>query len=168
MGLLLGRLADERTYLTYQKEFQGSELVGEARRVLDIIDTKSQSLLAYISISFAALIFLITALPSSTNLHLAMLGETAATCVLLAIILGLVVAIILSLSCLNIVGAHTIGKLKHAQGFEPKDYEELIIRVACYRRNRYLIAHRISLATASLTGLLFLDLLVASVTNIID
>jgi hypothetical protein len=166
MGLLLGHFTDERTYLTYQKEFEGSELVSEARRVLDIIDTKSQSLLAYISISFAALIFLIAALPNSSNLRLAGLGRAVATSILLAIILALVVAIVLSLSCLNIVGAHTIGKLKHHKSFMPQDYEELIIRVTCYRRNRYLIAHRISLVTTTLTGLLFLDLLIASIINI--
>jgi hypothetical protein len=127
--------------------------------VLDIIDVKTTSLLAYISISLAAMVFLITALPASTNLHHPGISQTYLSLAILVVIVLLLMAILLCLSCLNIVGAHTIrmlaGKEEESQG----DYERLIVAVTLARRKRYLVAHRISFCTAILTMIVFAYLL---------
>lgn len=166
LGFMLGDVHDEPTYLTYQRELRegGSFVLNEAMLVLDIIDSKTQSLLAYISVSVAALIFLITALPDSqADLDLGLLSRSTTITILLVVIFALMVAVVFCLSCLNIVGAHTIGDLKRRQRQSQEEYENLVVQVTCGRRNRYLIAHRISMVTAVGAGLVFLDLLVGSV-----
>jgi hypothetical protein len=154
----------EQIFLTYQRELRdgGSKVLNEAMLVLDIIDVKTQSLLAYISISLAAMVFLITALPTSTNLHFDGLSKSYLTIALLLVIILLLSAILLCLSCLNIVGAHTIRMLAGRKKETQSEYETLIVGVTLARRKRYLVAHRISLVTAILTMAVFLYLLAGS------
>lgn len=151
----------ERTFLTYQIQLRegGTRVLNEAMLVLDIIDSKTQSLLSYISISLAALVFLITSLPNTPNLRLGAIDPHTFTVGLLILILGLLAASILCLSCLNIVGAHTIKSLAARKKQTPEEYEKLIVRTTKRRRDRYLWAHRISIVTAVLTFLLFAFLL---------
>lgn len=160
---------DERTFLSYQKELRegGTHVLNEAMLVLDIIDAKTQSLLSYISISLAAMVFLITSLPKSVNLNFLFFGETILTASLLLVILALLAASILCLSCLNIVGAHTIRLLKYQHCEGQQEYEDLIVRVTLGRRNRYIIAHRISILTAFFIVVLFTFLFLGSMAAIL-
>jgi len=150
----------ERTFLTYQRQLRegGTHVLNEAMLVLDIIDAKANSLLAYISISLAALVFLLTSL-SSSNLNFLFLGQSVLTISILLTLLALLVAILLCLSCLNIVGSHTIQKLSIDNRLSPEEYEELIVKVTLSRRLRYRLAHRISMSTATITLLIFAFLL---------
>lgn len=151
----------EEIFLTYQRELRdgGSKILNEAMLVLDIIDVKTQSLLAYISISLAAMIFLIGALSTSSNLSYLGLSRSDFTIALLVVTVLLLAAIMLCLSCLNIVGAHTIRALAGKKQETQAEYEALIVSVTLARRRRYLIAHRISFFTAGLTALIFTYLL---------
>lgn len=155
----------EETFLTYQRELRdgGSKVLNEAMLVLDIIDVKTQSLLAYISISLAAMIFLIGGLSTSSNLTYPGLSQPDFTIALLLVTVLLLGAIMLCLSCLNIVGAHTIRALAGRKQETQAEYEALIVSVTLARRRRYLIAHRISFCTAGLTALIFIYLLVSGV-----
>lgn len=154
-------LEDERIFLTYQIELRGkgTPLLNEAMLVLDIIDSKTQALLAYISISLAALVFLLTSPPTAFNARLVLLTARLFSTSLLVIILALLGAIILCLSCLNIVGGHTMRSRGTRRKLTQQGYEDLIVRVTAGRRNRYLLAHRISVVTAVVTFILFLLLL---------
>ena len=154
----LSSMEDEKTFLCYQIRLRDTDahLLHEAMDVLDIIDCKTQSLLAYISLSFAALVFLLTGIRDDSSLELAFFGETTLIRIVLLFLIILSVAIILCLSCLNIVGAHTIMTLECQEDRKrQKEYENLIIKVTLARRTRYLIAHRISIVTAACLGLLF-------------
>lgn len=162
LGLCLPTVEDEKAFLQYQIDLRksGTGLLEEAMDVLDIIDAKSEALLAYISLSFAAMVFLLTGLQDNPYLEFEIFGQTIVTGILLIIILALLVAIIFCISCLNIVGAHTIRALKSSkEQMRRKEYEELIIRVTLGRRIRYLTAHRISTATAVGLIALFVGLL---------
>lgn len=165
---LLNRLPgvpDELIFLEYQRDLRdsGSLVLAEAMMVLDIIDVKAQALLAYISVSMAALIFLLTLLPQNTALHFVALTQADVVTILLASILALLVSILLCLSCLNIVGAHTITSLHRHNKRDVQSYEQLVVKVTLYRRLRYLVAHRISIGTALLTATVFGDLFIGSV-----
>jgi hypothetical protein len=161
------RLEAEKTFLSWQTALRvgGTHVVNEAMLVLDIIDTKTQALLAYIGISLAALIFLLAAPPNMLNLRLGLLSTLVFTTALLLIILILLAASVLCLSCLNIIGAHTIRRLESKKKLSQSEYESLVLRVTNGRRQRYLYAHRLSMVTAVLTFLLFSLLLVASLVD---
>jgi hypothetical protein len=150
-------LEHERTFLRYQRQLKegGTKVLTEAMLVLDNIDVKAQSLLTYISVSLAALVFLITSPLNTPISRISFFGIDAFTQVLLILILALIGASILCLSCLNIVGAHTIRSLASRNQSTPQGYESHIVRVTLGRRSRYLVAHRISIATAFLTFILF-------------
>lgn len=150
-------LQHETTFLTYQRELRegGTRVLNEAMLVLDIIDVKTQSLLSYISISLAALIFLIASLPSTSVLRLAYFSDATFMASLLVLVLALLGASVLCLSCLNIVGGHTIRRLAVRRRQTAAEYERLVVSVTLGRRNRYLIAHRITVTTAVLTFVLF-------------
>jgi hypothetical protein len=136
----------EKTFLHYQVKLRHGrhKLLNEAMLVLDIIDAKTQALLAYISISFVAVVFLLTLVR----------GHKTITELLLIVIILLLIAIVICLTCLNIVGAHTVKR-----GLREDEYEALIVKVTLGRRMRYLIAHRISVLTAILLIVVFLYLL---------
>ncbi len=157
---------DETTFLRYQIRLResGTRVLHEAMLVLDIIDAKTKALLSYISLCFAAMIFLLTGVQGNANLRTVFFSEKTMTTILLLIITALLVAIILSLSCLNIVGAHTVRALKSVgEEKKQKEYENLIIKVTLGRRTRYLIAHRISVVTAVGLLALFILLIVSCV-----
>lgn len=159
----------ERTFLTYQRQLRegGTYVLNEAMLVLDIIDTKANSLLAYISISLAALVFLLTSLDSNSNLNLVLISKAQLSVCLLAVLMALLTAIILCLSCLNIIGAHTIKKLTTSNKLSFDTYEELIVKVTSSRRRRYLFAHHISMATAAVSILIFALLLGGAVAALL-
>jgi len=131
--------------------------------VLDIIDSKTEALLAYISVSVAAMVFLLTSFHSNTALKILFVSRETGTLILLIITLALLTAIVFCLSCLNIVGAHTVKALKATtkEGRE-KEYENLVLRVTLGRRTRYLIAHRISMVTAISLIFVFILLILGS------
>lgn len=166
----LARLEHETTFLSYQRELRegGTHVLNEAMLVLDIIDVKTQSLLSYISISFAGLVFLITSLPSNPALQLAFFSTEIFTSTLLALVIALLGASILCLSCLNIIGGHTIRRLASRKRYTQEEYESLVVGVTQARRDRYLAAHRITIATAVVTFVLFALLLFAPSGKIIS
>jgi hypothetical protein len=154
----------ERTFLSYQRDLRegGTRVLNEAMLVLDIIDSKTQSLLSYISVSLAALVFLISTIPGNSRLSFTIVGQEVVTTSLLVLILALLLASVLCLSCLNIVGGHTIRSIWSDEQNTQQEYEALIVRVTSARRNRYLIAHRVSIVTAVLTFILFSVLLIST------
>ena len=109
--------------------------------VLDIIDTKTGSLLQYISIALAILLFAFGMISGKDFKISSDVQSILSVLILFNVILS-VVAILLCLSCLNIVGAHTVFEL------EKEEYETHIIAVTLGRRNRYRVAHRLSMVTA--------------------
>lgn len=156
--------ATELDFLTSQivnREGQ-SRILNEAMLVLDIIDSKTSALLGYISISFAALVFILTGSPSGTLLASMFQGDNRVFTILLAVvILLLMVAMLFCLSCLNIIGAQTMRKFSATADAAKRmeQYEKFIVRLTLSRRRRYLIAHRISLLTAVVVFLAFAFLL---------
>ena len=151
----------EMQFLSYQRDLRegATHVLNEAMRVLDIIDVKTQSLLSYIAVSLAAMIFLITSLPSSSSIKPVLMGPQLFTSLLLVLIVALLGASVLCLTCLNIVGAHTIRSMASRQKQSQEEYERFIVKVTLGRRNRYLVAHHVSVATAVLTFVLFVLIL---------
>jgi hypothetical protein len=162
----LGVVAEEPLLLKEQLELRadGSPLLKQAMIALDIIDVKTQSLLSYISISFAALVFLLTSLAQRGGLAVVVPRRFATTLLLLIIVL-LLITIVLCLSCLNIIRARTAHQLNQRYEQDPAEYECLVLEITCGRRSRYIIAQRISVMTALLTTMLFIDLLLASIAT---
>jgi len=162
----ISSIESEKAFLSYQISLKekGSRLLYEAMLVLDIIDSKTSSLLSYISISLAALIFVITVIPTSQLLVDIPFDQKNIFYIFTVLIILLIIAIILCLSCLNIVGAHTIKKNR----FYPpsndslRKYEDFILKITYKRRKRYLVAHRISMFTAIVLLLTFIYLLISS------
>lgn len=153
----------EKTFLQYQRELRdgGTHLLQESMLVLDIIDVKAQSLLGYISVSLAALLFFLPIVSASAASSWGVVGTACAVRVLIGIMILLVIASILCLSCLNIVGAHTIDALSCDGKDNKEDYESHIVCTTHMRRKRYLIAHRISVLTALATLALMFNFLLA-------
>ena len=160
----------ERTFLRFQRVLRegGTLILNEAMLVLDVIDSKTSSLLSYISLSFAAMVFLITSLPGSAFLTVGFFDDRALIMSVLAIILALLVAILLCLSCLNIIGSHTIAHLSVTTELDERIYEDYVVRLTISRRRRYRAAHQVSVVTAMFMIILFISILVGSLQGHVD
>jgi hypothetical protein len=146
-------ITKEKDFLVLQSKLRGqnTSVLQEAMYSLDCIDVKAQSLLSYISISIAALVFQLSEIHSSS-----ILDKKEFTNFILILLVCLSVAIVLCLSCVNIIGAHTVMLLKSQEEKKKLDeYNDLVLRVTLNRRTRYLIAHRLSVTTAVFLGILF-------------
>jgi len=155
--LCIGTVKNEQDFLRFQAELRKERddtlfVLAEAMYSLDCVDTKSQSLLGYISVYFAALVFLLGDYNQVGDMAVTIYGIKFGTLILL-LLTALSIAVVLCLSCLNIIGAHTVRNLKKGGDDERrKEYHEMIIKTTLFRRTRYLIAHRISVATAVVLG----------------
>jgi hypothetical protein len=97
-------IENEKVFLRLQSYLRNQETseVNEAMYVLDCIDTKAQSLLAYISISIAALVFLIPVIENNSLTNSAFFDKTFFTNIIFLLLVILSIAIVLCLSCVNV------------------------------------------------------------------
>jgi hypothetical protein len=80
----------------------------EAEYMLNIIDHKAQSLLAYISISIAALVFLIPVIEKNSLISSTFFGSTFFTIIIFLLLVILSIAMFFCLSCVNVVAARAV------------------------------------------------------------
>lgn len=147
-------ITNEKDFLNLQSNLRGQNTTvhQEAMYALDSIDVKAQSLLSCISISIAALVFQLSEIQGSS-----ISDKKEVTNFILLLLIFLSIAIVLCLSCVNIIGAHTVMLLKSEDEKKKLDeFNDLVLRVTLGRRTRYLIAHRLSIITAVSLGILFI------------
>lgn len=151
-------LDNEETFLRLMSYLRnnGDGVLSEAMYSLDCVDSKSQALLTYISISIAALIFLITGIQNN-YLNFMFIDQKQFVDFIYILLIVQSIAMILCLSCVNIIGAHTVLFLKEKdEENRRKEYFNLLKKISLQRRTRYLISHRLSIVSATFLGMLFL------------
>lgn len=110
--------------------------------ILDIIDSKTSALLTYISIALAIFLFTFGMIADGKAFDLSGAGKSIISVIILFATIFSIFAIILCLSCLNIVGAHTVFDLNK------DEYLDYVVAVTLGRRNRYRRAQQISMGTS--------------------
>jgi len=146
---------DEKRFAKYQQSLRkksDTPLLEECMLILDIIDTKTAALLQYIAISLAIFLFLFGMIGDDQSFNITGGTKSVLSVAILGAILLSIFAIILCLSCLNIIGAHTVFDLSK------EEYETHVISVTLRRRNRYRLAQRLSITTSLI--LLFIFVLI--------
>ncbi len=147
-------ITKEKDYFNLQSNLRGQNTTvhWEAMYALNSIDVKAQSLLTCISISIATLVFQLSEIQGSS-----ISDKKEVTNFILLLLIFLSIAMVLCLSCVDIIGAHTVRLLKSEDEKKKLDeFNDLVLRVTLGRRTRYLIAHRLSIITAVSLGILFI------------
>lgn len=122
--LLVGSkaLSEERKYLQVQSQAKGETLANTSLYLLDIIDAKTQALLAHVSMMIAVLSLFATFVIKSGTAHFVLILE----------IIGYVVIAIGLLRCVRIIGPE--------MGFSTTadEYNDRIGAETCFRRRLYV------------------------------